>query len=281
MKKAINLNSAEWCEIIFEGKNKEYGAYAMRQSSGKRHIIAFGIIILFVALVAFLPSIISKVNASVANNGEGITETHVIAVVEHKQEEEKIVLPDMASAPPIYRNSIKVTPPVITKDEFVADDEELHSMDDILDNKKLAIGTVDMRDGTDDLNAELKRAFSSPAGSGGTGEGGGNTNTIFKVAEVMPQFPGGPDEMYKYISENLKYPVIDQEMGTQGRVTIQFVVSQTGEIKNVVVLRGVSPNCDKEALRVVKSMPKWIPGKQNGNAVQVYFTLPISFKLKS
>ena len=86
--------------------------------------------------------------------------------------------------------------------------------------------------------------------------------------------------MYKYIGDNLKYPAIDQEMGTQGRVIIQFVVGIAGEIKDVKVMRGVSVNCDKEALRVIKSMPRWIPGRQNGNPVQVYFTLPIQFKLK-
>jgi protein TonB len=97
----------------------------------------------------------------------------------------------------------------------------------------------------------------------------------------MPQFPGGQDEMYRFIGNNLKYPAIDQEMGTQGRVTVRFVVSKTGEITNIELLKGISPTCDKEAIRVIKSMPKWIPGKQSGNPVQVYFTMPIVFKLKT
>ena len=81
----------------------------------------------------------------------------------------------------------------------------------------------------------------------------------------------------KFIRDNLKYPVIAQENGIQGRVILRFVVSKTGTIDNVTVLRSLDPTCDKEAIRVVKSMPKWIPGKQNGNNVPVYFTLPVVF----
>lgn len=95
----------------------------------------------------------------------------------------------------------------------------------------------------------------------------------------MPVFPGGEKEMYQYIFNNLKYPVPDIEVGTQGKVIIQFVVGRDGSITNATIVRGISIGCDKEALRVVKSMPKWIPGRQNGIPVQVYFTLPIVFKL--
>ena len=96
----------------------------------------------------------------------------------------------------------------------------------------------------------------------------------------MPSFPGGETEMHKFINDNLKYPVVAQESGIQGRVTIRFVVTKSGVISDVTVIRGIDPSCDKEAVRVVKAMPKWIPGKQNGLNVPVYFTLPIVFRLK-
>ena len=96
----------------------------------------------------------------------------------------------------------------------------------------------------------------------------------------MPQFPGGEKEMYKYIYDNIKYPVVDQEMGVQGKVTVRFVVTKNGDISDIQLLKGISPTCDKEAIRVLKSMPKWVPGKNNGVAVPVYFTMPIVFKLK-
>ena len=92
----------------------------------------------------------------------------------------------------------------------------------------------------------------------------------YEAVEQMPTFPGGETELMKFIRDNLKYPVIAQENGIQGRVILRFVVSKTGAIDNVTVLRSLDPTCDKEAIRVVKSMPKWIPGKQNGNNCLLY-----------
>jgi len=99
-------------------------------------------------------------------------------------------------------------------------------------------------------------------------------------AETMPQFKGGETEMQRFIAENLKYPVIAQENRIQGRVSVRFIVTETGNITDVTIVKGVDPSCDREAVRVVKAMPKWIPGKQKGQNVSVYFTLPITFKLK-
>lgn len=103
---------------------------------------------------------------------------------------------------------------------------------------------------------------------------------IFTIVENMPSFPGGEVEMMKYISQNLKYPKEAQDNGVQGRVTVRFVVSSAGDVTNAEIVRGVDPACDAEALRVIRSMPKWKPGMQNGKVVSVYYTLPILFRLK-
>lgn len=103
---------------------------------------------------------------------------------------------------------------------------------------------------------------------------------IFQVVEEMPEFPGGMAECLKFISKNIKYPTIAQENGVQGRVIIQFVVNQDGSIVDPVVMRSVDPYLDKEALRVIKMMPKWKPGKQRGKAVRVKYTVPVTFKLQ-
>lgn len=103
---------------------------------------------------------------------------------------------------------------------------------------------------------------------------------IFMVVEQMPEFPGGQAELFKYISQNIQYPAIAKENGIQGKVFIQFVVGKDGSITNVTVLRGVDPSLDKEAVRVVKSMPKWKPGKQRGKPVYVRYQVPINFKLQ-
>ncbi|GHV14358.1 hypothetical protein FACS1894179_01690 [Bacteroidia bacterium] len=107
-----------------------------------------------------------------------------------------------------------------------------------------------------------------------------DTKKPFITVEQMPTFPGGEAEMQKFVRENLKYPVTAQTAGIQGRVTLRFIVGDDGTITNVTVIRGIDPDCDAEAVRVVSGMPKWIPGKQNGIAVPVYFNLPIQFRLK-
>lgn len=104
---------------------------------------------------------------------------------------------------------------------------------------------------------------------------------VFVVVESMPEFPGGQQALFKYLGDNVKYPVIAQENGIQGRVICQFVVNKDGSIVDIEVVRsGGDPSLDKEAIRVIKSMPKWKPGKQRGKPVRVKFTLPVNFKLQ-
>lgn len=103
---------------------------------------------------------------------------------------------------------------------------------------------------------------------------------IFTVVEEMPKFPGGDAELLKFISKSIRYPVIAQENGIQGRVICSFVVNRDGSIVDAQVLRGVDPSLDKEALRVINSMPKWTPGKQRGKPVRVKYTVPITFRLQ-
>ncbi|WP_288528318.1 energy transducer TonB [uncultured Bacteroides sp.] len=104
---------------------------------------------------------------------------------------------------------------------------------------------------------------------------------IFVIVEENPQFPdGGTAGLLQYLGKNIKYPTIPQENGTQGRVTVQFVVNKDGSIVDVKVIRGVDPYLDKEAVRVISTMPKWIPGKQRGVPVRCKFTVPVTFKLQ-
>lgn len=108
----------------------------------------------------------------------------------------------------------------------------------------------------------------------------GEEDLVFVVVEEMPEFPGGMGEMMKYLARNIKYPVEAQEAKIQGRVIVQFVVKADGSTSDFVVMRSVSPSLDAEAVRVLKGMPKWKPGKQRGKAVDVTFTVPVTFKLQ-
>lgn len=278
MKNLINLNSSEWCDIVFEGKNKSYGAYEMRQSSTKRHLIAFGAMLLLVAIIAALPSIVSTVKAATTAPNEGYDGEYTMAtIVDITPPIEEPKIPDMVvpEPPKLIAAEMRFVPPTIVEDELVDPDKALTSMED-LTKSKITIGKHQMLEGSLDKEAvrlddirEFEKVVEPVKEKGPV-----------TIAEVMPQFPGGEKEMYSYINTNLKYPTIAQENAIQGKVTIRFVVGKSGEILDAQILKGFDIACDKEALRVVKSMPRWIPGKQNGVPVQVYFTLPITFRLK-
>ena len=110
-----------------------------------------------------------------------------------------------------------------------------------------------------------------------------NTDTpcgkVYQVVEQMPQFPGGPAAMMKFIADSLRYPSVVCTGGVEGRIVVRFVVDCKGNIVNPLVVRSVDPLLDREAIRLVKSMPKWIPGRQNGKPVRVIYNVPIRFKL--
>jgi len=109
--------------------------------------------------------------------------------------------------------------------------------------------------------------------------GGNDTDVYYSGVDVMPEFPGGHAAMAAYITKNLRYPDVAREAGIEGKVFVRFVVTKTGDVADVEVSKGINSSCDAEAVRVVKAMPKWVPGKQNGQNVNVMFTLPIAFKL--
>ena len=257
----IDLTSSEWCQLIFEGKNQAYGAYKMRANSTKRHNLAM-FAVLVIALIGF--TIPTLLKLATPKQKEVMTEVTTLSKLEEpeiKQEEMKRVEP-VAPPPPALKSSIKFTAPVIKKDEEVHEDNEIKSQEE-LTSTKVAISIADIAD----LKQVVTQAEPEP-------------EKVFDMVEQMPAFPGGMQELMVYLGKNIKYPTIAQENGTQGRVIIQFVVERDGTISDVRVARGVDPYLDKEAVRVVKSMPKWIPGKQNGKAVRVKFTVPVMFRLQ-
>lgn len=103
---------------------------------------------------------------------------------------------------------------------------------------------------------------------------------VFTVVQQMPEFPGGQASLLKYLATRIKYPAIAQENGIQGRVSCSFVVDTDGSLKNIEVIRGIDPSLDREAVRVIREMPKWNPGVQNNMAVAVKYTVPVTFRLQ-
>lgn len=274
----IDLISSDWVDLVFEGRNKAYGAYRLRKSTTKRNILAM-VAVVILLVVAF---IILTVKNFVDEQRAKVAMTQVAELTNYEQPKKKAevkqkkieVEPERVVER--VKSSIKFTAPVIKKDDEVKPDEELKTQDELM-STKTAIGTFDVK-GNDDANGEVlkaKEVIAEPEPPKHEEE-----NKVFDIVEQQPLFPGGPAALMKYLSENTKYPVVAQENGVQGRVTVQFVVEKDGSISDVHVLRGVDPSLDKEAVRVVKSMPRWTPGKQNGSAVRVKYQVPVTFRLQ-
>ena len=274
----IDLISSDWVDLVFEGRNKAYGAYRLRKSTTKRNILAMVAVVLLL-IVAF---IILTVKNFVDEQRAKVAMTQVAELTNYDQPKKKAeVKQKKVEVEPErvverVKSSIKFTAPVIKKDEEVKPDEELKTQDELM-STKTAIGTFDVK-GNDDANGEIlkaKEVIAEPEPPKHEEE-----NKVFDIVEQQPLFPGGPTALMKYLFENTKYPVVAQENGVQGRVTVQFVVEKDGSISDVHVLRGVDPSLDKEAVRVVKSMPRWTPGKQNGITVRVNYRVPVLFRLQ-
>lgn len=268
----IDLTSPEWCELVFQNRNRSYGAFKMRADSKKRHTWAMMSVLLLALLVSAMPTLIKF--ATPDKVVEKMVEVAVLSQLEEpevKQEEFKRL--DPVAPPPALKSSIKFTAPVIKKDEEVVEDDEIKSQSELTESK-VAISIADVK-GNDELNgkdiAELQEVIVKTAEP---------ESKPYTMVEQMPQFPGGEKELLSYIAKNLHYPTVAAENGVQGKVFIRFVVSALGTVEGVEVIRSLDPYCDKEAMRVVAALPQWIPGKQNGRNVPVYYTLPIIFKLQ-
>ncbi len=281
MAKDVDLTSREWSDIVFEGRNKSYGAYVLRTESKPRHLKAFiytviGLIVIGIAAYSYL-----SVQAYIAEQA-AITDQasqELVAFVDEVQEEEeevqeKVEMPEPEALPEEILNTVKVTELLIAKDEEVSKEDEIKTADELKETET-AFGSTDFDQGTDDRNVvrEYKNEVIVE-------EKKPEPEKVFTAVEQMPQFPGGEAALMKYLSNNINYPQVAMENGIQGRVIVQFVVTKNGTVGEVKVIRSVDRDLDKEAIRLCKSLPKFIPGKMNGQAVNVWYTLPITFKLQ-
>lgn len=278
----IDLYDPKWVDLVFAGKNQGYGAYKLRKGTSGRNIKALVILIIAAALVGgFLAwKVIQQKNAE---QQQAYMEAMQLAQLQQeakKQEKKKQeqVKPKVEPKKeiPVARETQKFVAPVIKKDELVKETNQMKQMDQL--DAKIAVGT-ETHEGAKDRTIEAVRndiavATPPPAPKDEV------TQKVFDVVEVMPSFPGGQGALIQYLNSHVKYPVVAQENGIQGRVTISFVVERDGSITDVKVARSVDPSLDKEAARVVSSMPRWTPGKQNGSAVRVKFNVPVVFKLQ-
>ena len=264
------LQNSDYLDILFEGRNKKYGGYELRRNYPRRVKRSLGVLAgICLAVAAY----------GMANNNPVVPPASTRPVVMISEiitppppidpTLPKPLPPPAAPAPPA--NTIRFTPPVIDKDNNVQETErppEAEALKDALAGPKTEVG---------DAGALTAPVMAKP---GGTGTGVVETGTAkksepFIYVEEMPEFNGNVNQ---YLASNIVYPLSARE--AEGRVVIKFVISEEGSVTEAVVEKGVNGALDAEALRVVRSMPKWKPGRQNGKAVKVYFRVPVKFTLE-
>ena len=286
-KRNVDLTSQEWRDLVFADKNKDFGAYDLRSKSDRRHNMAVlftvvGLIVVFIMILAW------------AKYSDYKAEQDRLALIEEREKMQQVELPMEEEAdepeeePEEQKMEIEI-PEIpeevlatvqVTQIAIVDADKVQNEVMDMEEQKEdnTARGVVN-QEGSDDVDkfkaVQEQVVVKEPEPEKPKEE------EIFVAVEQPAEFPGGQAAMMKWLSDNIRYPEAAQQNDIQGRVIVKFVVEKDGSVGNAEILRGVDKDLDREALRVVKKMPKWQAGKNNGVAVRSYFTLPVTFKLQS
>jgi len=247
-------------DIVFEIRNKEYGAYSLRKRYNRNVVISMliGIIILGTAVIT------PYINAKALENSKKRAERQVEIKMENLDQPNEQVAPPPPPPPPPAEaaQQAKYVPPVVV--DSVKPEEAAQLMTS--DQAQVEVQNTDV--GLE-VQEEVKEEVQEEA-----------EPEPFVVVEEMPMFPGGDVELLKFIAEHTQYPDVAKENNIQGRVIVRFCVTSKGAVNQVSVLKGVDPELDAEAVRVVNSLPTFKPGKQGGKPVPVWYMVPITFTLK-
>ena len=284
-KRNVDLTSKAWRDIVFEDKNKEFGAYQLRKQSDKRHNLAvvytlIGLVVVFILIIAY-----SKYSDFKAEQ-EAIAlqeQREKMAAAELLQQEEEPEPEPEPEEQKFEQPEIEIPEEVlatvqVTQIAIVDADKVKNEVMDMETQKEdnTARGVVN-QEGSDDVDkfkaVQEQVVVKEPEPEKPKEE------EIFVAVEQPAEFPGGMPALMKWLGNNIHYPEAAQQNDIQGRVIVKFVVEKDGSIGHATILKGVDRDLDREALRVVNKMPKWQPGKNNGVSVRSYFTLPVVFKL--
>lgn len=268
----LDIIKQDWIDIVFAGRNKEYGAYQLRKDNVKNTNKAIIIGGLFFIIAIASPIILKYIKGLAPDDSEKLRETEVILSSPPPVDDKKVPPPPPVEPPPPKVDQVKFPPPVVKPDDQVAE-EEPPTVEEL---KKADPAEKTLKG---DPNADV--VINTPTGDGPINqEATEDTNEIFTNVEVVPGFPGGLGQFGKFLEKNLRYPAIARENGIKGRVYCSFVVEKDGSLTDIKIARGIGGGCDEEAVRVLKNSPKWTPGIQNGRPVRVSYTIPIVFQLQ-
>ncbi len=267
----VDIFAESWVDIVFTGRNQEYGAYDLRKNYNRS--LTLGLIFaLFIFVIGFLsPKILALIkNALPEKKQVAITEVNLEAPP--PLNEELPPPPPPVEPPPPVKNTIKFTIPEIKKEEVNDPPPAIEEIEkDVEAGKKTQVG--DNNNIVDEVKEEPKQETKQVIQEE-------VDNTVYTIIQKMPSFPGGEAAMMKFISDNIKYPPMAKEAGIKGTVFVTFVVDREGNVTDPKVMKGIGGGCDEEALRVIKMMPKWSAGEQNGKKVLVKINVPIRFVLR-
>ena len=267
---STKIPAADLNDIIFMYKNREYGAFVLRKLYSKFLTYAVMIAVAFFVLAISSPLIIEflKPKVEVAKRTNKVIQYTDLAEPPSIDKEKKIE--KIEEIKPL-KSTIAFRPPVIKADELVKD-EYIPTVDDL---KKVDPGAKTQEGSANGVDLSLMdvqetKVTEEPAAKA----------EVFTYVEEMPTFPGGNDAFLSYVASKIQYPEIAKRAGVEGKIFVSFVVSASGAVSDVQVLKGIGAGCDEEAVRVIRSMARWNPGKQNGRAVNVKVSVPIIFKLQ-
>jgi protein TonB len=263
---------SDYLDILFEGRNKAYGSYDLRRRYPER-MKKSGLVILTIAAVGLGYQVFAgrvKKAAPPPPPPVEVTMTEP-PPIDDKQPPPP---PPPSEPPPPVKPTVAFTPPEIKKDEEIREDKQM------VEQTELKDASAGLTTQAGDINGIDPGIVDKPGTGTGIVEAAPPPPEIFKVVEQMPEFPGGEEALYRFLQDNVQYPQKATNAQQQGTVNVKFVVNEDGSITQVEVARPIGYDMDEEAIRVVKKMPKWKPGKQNGKAVKVYFRVPIKFVLQ-
>ena len=287
-KRNVDLTSSEWRDLIFADKNKEFGAYQLRKASDKRHNMAFLYMLIGLAVVVILVIAYSKYtdyrDEQKALELQEQREKMMAAAIEQVEEEapeeepeeQKFEQPEI-EVPEEVLATVQVTQIAIVEADKVKN-EVMDMETQKEDNTARGVVTQEGSDDADKFKAVQEQVVVKEPEPEVVKP---KEEEIFVAVEQHAEFPGGQAALMKWLSNNIRYPESAQQNDIQGRVIVKFVVEKDGSIGQATIAKGVDKDLDREAIRVVKKMPKWQPGKNNGVAVRSYFTLPVTFKLQN
>jgi periplasmic protein TonB len=261
----LDLFKRQWIDIVFEGRNKAYGAYDLRQENPKTNLRAFLIGAFIFGLAVATPLIISLIPESTDEDAN--LDKKIVTIKLPPKEEQPKDLPPPPPPPPKV-DQVKFVKPVVAKTEEIV--EEPPKMEEIKDKK---LGDENIK-GDENAPLTLDEVGTGPPQQQIVEE----DNSIYNTAgiQVVPEFPGGMEKFYKFVSKNFVSPDDDSFGG--GKVLVTFVVEKDGSLTDIKVTRDPGFGTAKEAIRVLKSCPKWNPGEQNGKKVRVQYSLPITLQ---